>query len=124
MTSASYLNGIEVPQGRSKISVPQGSVLGPLLFNIFINDACLINIDSERCNFADDNTLYSCGHDLQEIVTNLDYYLRKLLKWFKNNGMVVHPKIFQLMFLGIKKNRRLRLDIEGKKVNATDHVRH
>ena len=77
-----------------KIGVPQGSVLGPLLFNIFANDICLINLGLEICNFVDDNTLYSCGHDLQEIVTNLENDLCKLLKWFKNNGMVVNPKKF------------------------------
>ena len=95
----------------------------PLLFNIFINDVCLINLDSEICNFADDNILYSCGHDLQEIVTNLENDLCKLLKWFKNNGMVVNPKRLQLMFLGMKTNIRLRLNIEGKKLNETDHVK-
>ena len=42
-----------------KIGVPQGLVLCPLIFNIFITDVCLINLDSEICNFADNNILYS-----------------------------------------------------------------
>ena len=106
-----------------KIGVPQGSVLGPLLFNIFINDLCLINLDSEICNFADDNTLYSCGHDLQEIVTNLENDLSKLLEWFKGNGMVAYPKKFQLMFLGLQGEKRLRLNIEENKIPTAGYVK-
>ena len=89
----SHLQRVKIGSHRStakeiKIEVTQGSVLGPLLFNIFINDLCLINLDSEICNFADDNTLYSCGHDLQEIVNDLSKYL----EWFISNGMVANPK--------------------------------
>ena len=42
--------------------IPQGSILGPLLFNIFINDIFLVVEKSDICNFADDNTLYSDGN--------------------------------------------------------------
>ena len=67
-----------------KIGVPQGSVLGPFYL---INDFCLINLDSsEISNFADDNTLYSCGHDPLEIVTNSEDDLNKLFELLKWNG--------------------------------------
>ena len=56
-------------------------------------------------------------------MTNLENDLYKLLKWFKSNGMVVNPKKFQPMFLGMKIDRRLHLNNEGKKINATDHVK-
>ena len=106
-----------------KIGVPQGSVLGPLFFNIFINDLFLMSLESEICNFADDNTIFACGNTIQEIVIKLENDLGLLLDWFSKNGMIANPEKFQIMFLGLSDQRCLRLNIEGKKLPATDTVK-
>ena len=52
--------------------VPQGSVLGPLLFNIYVNDLIYLIQNTGICNFADDNTIYSCGTNLDGIIIDLE----------------------------------------------------
>ena len=61
--------------------VPQGSILGPLLFSIFLHDLFLFVGNSDLSNYADDNTLYSCGNNLKEVKHTLrgdKMVLRKL----------------------------------------------
>ena len=49
------------------ISVPQGSILGPLLFNIFLSDLFVFVENSDLSNYADENALYSSGNDLEKV---------------------------------------------------------
>ena len=51
------------------LGVPQGSVLGPLLLNIHINDIFLLMSRTEICNYADDTTLYSCDYEVKNVIT-------------------------------------------------------
>ena len=83
-----------------KRGVPQGSILGPMLFNVFINDIFMVIEQSEICNFADDNTIYDCGKDLSNILEKLKHDMKVLLKWFRINNLQVNPGKFQFMILG------------------------
>ena len=78
---SSYSKWSEIKHG-----IPQGSILGPLLFNIFINDLFFVIEKSDICNFADDNTLYSCGANLKTVFENPEHDCSKLLYWFKKNS--------------------------------------
>ena len=86
-----------------KRGFPQGSILGPLLFNVFINDIFMFIEKSEICNFVDDNTIYDCGEDLSNILENLKCDMKILLKWFRINSLQANPGKFQFMILR-KKN--------------------
>ena len=67
--------------------VPQGSILGPLLFNIFLNDVFYFIENSKIANYADDNTAYSISDTLEGLLTNLEGETSILLKWFQDNEM-------------------------------------
>ena len=47
-----------------------------MLFNIFINDLFLLDLESEICNFADNNTIFTRGNDLEEVIVKLEDDLR------------------------------------------------
>jgi len=103
------------------LGVPQGSILGPLFFLIYINDLIyFINAASAKL-FADDTTLYHSGVDLSEIINYFSKIINDLLLWCKNNRLDINwTKTFLMVFT----NKRIKIpdsicfkEIEIKCVN-------
>ena len=71
--------------------VPQGSILGPILFNINIIDLFYECEDSNVASYADDTTPYSCAIDIPSVALELQASATKLFRWFKNNHLKANP---------------------------------
>ena len=65
--------------------VLQGSILGPLLFNIFVCDMLYFLEDFDSTNYADDATPYCAGKSAKFVVNNLEQFSTILFEWLNNN---------------------------------------
>ena len=83
------------------VGVPQGSVLGPLLFNLFINDLFYI-VKTDVCNYADDNTPYTCDMSLETMMNKLESATKNALDWFRSNGMKLNSSKCKVLVCGHK----------------------
>ena len=86
--------------GRNNSRSPQGSILGLLLFNIFINHIFYFEGKSYLSNYADDNVLYAFGSNLTEVKDKLSQDLLKLSEWFTENFMILNLGKCHYMCLG------------------------
>ena len=100
------------------LGVPQGSILGPLLFLIYINDMpeaikLLVSL------FADDTTLQYAGNNIREIENTINSELEKATEWFIANRLSLHPQKTQfLVITNVNvKTPKLNLSIMGSKIS-------
>ena len=67
--------------------VPQGSTLGPVLFNIFLSDLFLVISDTDFSSYSDDNTIYVSGNSINEVISSLQEPAEKVFRWLSHNQM-------------------------------------
>ena len=100
--------------------VPQGSILGPIFFNLSINDLFFFVSDLSLHNIADDNTLSAFAKTILELIDILQSGSEIVIDWFKNNKMMVNPDKFQAILLDKRKgdhtNQRIVVDNQNLKV--------
>ena len=100
--------------------VPQGSVLGPFLFLLFINDisnfaanGCLINL------FADDTIIYTCGDSIDEVQNKLQTCLDNICNWYNRNRLVINIEKSKVMIIGSTWQLK-SLDLDDFVINYND----
>ena len=82
--------------------VPQGSILGPILFNIFRYYLFLCIKKPDLHNFADDNTITATRNALTGLLETLEQESESAVSWFKQNEMIVNAVKFQVTILNKK----------------------
>ena len=100
--------------------VLQGSILRPLLFNIYICDLFIENSDIDIADYADDNTPYTCSPDLDSVIFKRQKNTERIFRWFYKNNLISNAEKSHLI-VSTKKN--LEIQVSRCSIRNEDSVK-
>ena len=126
-----FVAGHYSPEGSVKVGVPQGSVLGPLLFSIYIHDLPLsISSTEVDCDmFADDSSLSASGNNIAAINAKLQPIIQEVTEWCSANVMLLNPEKTKSMVVATRQKHQcsllsLRLILHSAVIEQVSKHRH
>lgn len=110
-----------------EMGVPQGTILGPLLFIIYINDMLNEMPENSILSYADDTAIITTGKDWKEIEYKMNKFLYEIAKWLALNKLSLNTDKTVYMEFGNNCNstpKNLNININGIKINRVDNTRY
>ena len=119
-------DGFESEKGPLSCGVPQGSVLGPLFFLIYVNDMIKACPQLELVLFADDTNIFAQGKNIADLYNQVNSELEELNRWFRCNKLTLNLKKTEYMFFGGPRQQEVpqaTLKIGGEQIKRVDGAR-
>ncbi len=131
ITQSVKLNNTISGKANVQFGVPQGSILGPVLFSVYVNDISDYITDCTLIQYADDTQLLHEGHleNLHEFINQAGTALRNIKTYFLPNGLMMYSSTTQCIFMGSRQlSSRIPEDVvvqsDATNISPSTHVKN
>ena len=119
-----HLNDTKSSEETISCGVPQGSILGPILFILYINDLCRVSKQIKMILFADDTNLILSHNNLKSLTGEINCELKKISSWFKSNKLSLNTQKTNYMLITNKViNEDIRVSIDENSIERVDNTK-